>query len=79
MKAINVNVQIKRIKALLQEGDRQEIRTKTGLSESMIRKILVGDAIYPSTIPVIEAALEVIENRNVKVKETEKRLKKLVK
>lgn len=76
---MNVNVQIKRIKALLQEGDRQEICKQAGISESMLRKIFANDCIYPSTLPAINAALVIFEQRKHKVKLNEKRIKKLVK
>lgn len=76
---MNINVQIKRIKSLIQGKDREEIQKRTGLSRRMIDNVLANEAIYPSTIPVIEAALSIFEERNKQIKENEKRLKKISK
>ena len=76
---MNVRVQIKRIKALLQEGDRAEICKKTGISDRMLRNVLENDAIYPSTIPVIEAALQIFEDRKQQIENNAQRIKNLSK
>lgn len=76
---MNVRVQIKRIKALLQEGDRAEICKKTGISDRMLRNVLENDAIYPSTIPVIESALSIFEDRKQQIENNAQRIKNLSK
>ena len=78
-KAMNINVQIKRIKSLLQGKDREEIQKRTGLSRRMIDNVLANEAIYPSTIPVIEAALSIFEERKKQIEENANRLKALKK